>query len=144
MRWLVALCLAAAPVALATLTGGTVANAQDGNYRSRTVVVYGTDPCPTSTNPDEILVCARRPEEERFRIPKDIREAERAASIARQDDVAASRAALVSARTAATGTGSCSIQGVGGITGCTQGLDVVGAARTLVEGVKAASDPVDD
>jgi len=144
MRWLVALGLAAAPVAVATLTGGTAALAQDGSYRSRTVVVYGTDPCPTSTNPDEIVVCARRPEEERFRIPKNIREAERATTISRQDDVAANRAALVSGRTAATGTGSCSIQGVGGITGCTQGLDVLGAARTIAEGVKTASDPVDD
>jgi hypothetical protein len=144
MRWLVALGLAAAPVALAAFAGGTAAHAQDGNYRSRTVVVYGTDPCPTSTNPDEIVVCARRPEEERYRIPKDIREAERAATIARQDDVGANRAALVSGRTAATGTGSCSIQGAGGITGCTQGLNIVGAARTVVEGVKAATDPVDD
>jgi hypothetical protein len=140
MRWMIALGLAAAPLVL-TLAP---AMAQDGNYRSRTVVVYGTDPCPTSTNPDEIVVCARRPEEERYRIPKEIREQERAAAIAREDQVAANRTALVSGRTAATGIGSCSTQGAGGMTGCTQGLNVVGAARTVVEGVRTATDPVDD
>lgn len=140
MRRLILLALAAAPLALAAAP----AQAQDGTYRQRTVVVYGNDPCPKATNPDEILVCARRPEEERFRIPKDLREQERAEDIARQDQVAANRTALVSGRTAATGTGSCSIQGAGGITGCTRGLDVVGAGRTIVEGVKTATEPVDD
>ena len=138
MRWILALALAAAPLA------AVPAAAQDGGYRSRTVVVFGEDPCPNASNPDEIIVCARRPEEERYRIPKDIREAEKAAQIAREDQVAANRAAIVSGRTAATGIGSCSTAGAGGITGCTQGLNVVGAAKTVVEGVKAATEPVDD
>jgi hypothetical protein len=140
MRWIVASGLAAASLALAAVP----AQAQDGNYRSRTVLVYGNDPCPTSSNPDEIVVCSRRPEEERYRIPKDVREQEKAATIAREDQVAANRAALVSSRVAGTGTGSCSIQGAGGITGCTRGVDVVGAARTVVDGVKTATEPVDD
>lgn len=140
MRRSILLGLAAAPLALVAVP----AQAQDGTYRQRSVVVYGNDPCPTSTNPDEIVVCSRRPEEERFRIPKDIREQERAATIAREDQVAANRAALVSGRIAGTGTGSCSIQGAGGITGCTKGLDVVGVGRTVVEGVKTATEPVDD
>lgn len=140
MRRLIALALAAAPLALAAAP----VQAQDGTYRQRTVVVYGNDPCPKATNPDEIVVCARRPEEERYRIPKDLRDQERAEAIARQDQVATNRAALVSGRTAGTGTGSCSIQGAGGITGCTRGLDVVGAGRTIVEGVKTATEPVDD
>lgn len=142
MRWSVVLgpALGLATASLAAMP----AQAQDGSYRSRTVLVYGDDPCPTASNPDEIVVCARRPEEERFRIPKDVREQERAATIARQDQVAANRAALVSNRVAGAGTGMCSIQGAGGLTGCTQGLNVVGAARTVVEGVKAATEPVDD
>ena len=140
MRRLSALALAAAPLSLAAAP----AQAQDGTYRQRTVVVYGNDPCPKASNPDEIVVCARRPEEERYRIPKDLRDQERAEAIARQDQVATNRAALVSGRTAGTGTGSCSIQGAGGITGCTRGLDVVGAGRTIVEGVKTATEPVDD
>ena len=139
MQWMLGLALAAAPLAFAA-----PALAQDGSYRSRTVQVFGNDPCPKATNPDEIIVCARRPEEERYRIPKDIREAEKAAQIAREDQVAANRAAIVSGRTAASGIGSCSAAGAGGITGCTQGLNVVGAAKTVVEGVKTATEPVDD
>lgn len=37
-------------------------------YRSRTVTVFGNDACPKPTDPDEIVVCARRPEEERYRL----------------------------------------------------------------------------
>jgi|FEC22Drversion2_1045045.scaffolds.fasta_scaffold00207_44 hypothetical protein len=139
MRWVMAAAVAAASVA-ATLP----ALAQPGNYRSRTVVVFGDDPCPTSSNPDEIIVCARRPEEERFRIPRELRDAERAASIARADRVGENRAALASGRDSATGIGSCSPVGPGGITGCTQGVNIVGAARTVVEGVRTATEPTDD
>ncbi len=118
--------------------------AQAGNYRSRTVLVYGDDPCPKSDNPDEIVVCARRPEEERFRIPKTLREQDKASTIARADDVGAQRAALASGRPAATGIGSCSAVGPGGIIGCTQGLNVGAAVRTTVDAVRTATDPVDD
>lgn len=119
------------------------ASAQD-NYRSRTVVVFGTDACPTSSNPDEIIVCARRPEEERYRIPKALRDEDKAAGIARADQVGANRAALASGADVATGVGSCSAAGAGGWSGCTKGINVVGAAKTIVEGTKAATDPVDD
>jgi hypothetical protein len=37
-----------------------------------TLVVYGDDPCPRSSD-DEIVVCAREPESERYRIPKRLR-----------------------------------------------------------------------
>ena len=37
------------------------------------LLVYGDDPCPQSQG-DEIVVCARRPEAERYRIPKKLRE----------------------------------------------------------------------
>lgn len=40
------------------------------------LVTYGEDDCPKSTN-GEIVVCARQPEEERYRIPKDVREKEK-------------------------------------------------------------------
>lgn len=36
------------------------------------LIVYGNDPCPRSTG-DEIVVCAREPESERYRIPKRFR-----------------------------------------------------------------------
>lgn len=130
--------------AAALLSLGLPVAADAQNYRSRTVLVYGDDPCPTSSNPDEIVVCARRPEEERFRIPREIREQEKAEAIARRDDVGAQRTELASGRPSASGIGSCSTAGPGGMTGCTQGLNVVGAARTVVEGVRTATDPTDD
>lgn len=139
MQWMFGLALVAAPLALAA-----PAFAQDGTYRSRTVLVFGDDPCPKASNPDEIIVCARRPEEERYRIPKALREEDRAAAIARQDQVGANRAALASGQASAGGIGSCSTVGPGGITGCTQGLDVVGVGRTIVEGVRSATEPTDD
>lgn len=40
--------------------------------RISTLVVYGNDPCPRSAD-DEIVVCARQPESERYRIPKKLR-----------------------------------------------------------------------
>lgn len=112
------------------------------SYRTRTVLVYGSDPCPTSENPDEIIVCARRPEDERYRIPKEIREAEREAGIS--DNVPAQRASLLATRESSVGTGSCSPVGAGGITGCTQGIDVIGAVRALSSSVETALEPDDD
>jgi hypothetical protein len=135
---------AALPVAALLVGGALPVAAQEGTYRSRTVLVYGDDPCPTSENPDEIIVCARRPEDERYRIPKVLRDVERAETIAPEDNVAARRAALASGRTAATGTGSCSAVGPGGASGCTQGIDVAGAIRTVRQGAATALEPTDD
>ena len=36
------------------------------------LIVYGDDPCPKGEG-DEIIVCARKPESERYRIPKKLR-----------------------------------------------------------------------
>ncbi|MBA3897976.1 MAG: hypothetical protein H0X36_12770, partial [Sphingomonadaceae bacterium] len=36
------------------------------------IIVFGSDPCPRSTD-DSIVVCARKPESERFRIPEKLR-----------------------------------------------------------------------
>lgn len=40
--------------------------------RISTLLVYGNDPCPRSSG-DEVVVCARQPEGERYRIPKPLR-----------------------------------------------------------------------
>ena len=40
--------------------------------RQKLVTVFGTDPCPKSTDPDEIVVCTRRPDEDRYRIPPTV------------------------------------------------------------------------
>ncbi len=44
--------------------------------REEKLVVYGDDPCPRGED-EEIVVCARRPEAERYRIPKSLREREK-------------------------------------------------------------------
>lgn len=134
-------------IASLALGGGLLASApamaQAGNnYRTRTVVVFGNDECPKSTNPDEVVVCARRPEEERYRIPKTLREEEKAAR--KEDNVPAQRAALVDPRPGGSGVGSCSSTGAGGMMGCNKGLDVVNAGRVIVEGVRQATEPTED
>jgi hypothetical protein len=40
--------------------------------RMASLIVFGNDPCPRSSN-DEIIVCARLPESERYRLPKRFR-----------------------------------------------------------------------
>ena len=53
---------AAKPAALATKPPAKIS----------TLLVFGNDPCPRSSD-DEIVVCARQPENERYRIPKQLR-----------------------------------------------------------------------
>lgn len=98
----------------ALLAGSSIvvapAAAQSGNQAE--VVVFGTDPCPRSSD-SEIVVCKRYPESERFRLapqlrpsgPRQVREtwAKRAEDLKTVGD---------------TGIGSCSAVGPGGQTGC--------------------------
>jgi hypothetical protein len=80
------------------------------------IIVYGTDPCPRSTD-DEIVVCARKPETERFRIPEALRQGGSLQS--RQAWAARAKQFETVGR---TGTNSCSPVGPGGWTGCTEQL----------------------
>ena len=88
------------------------ATGSDENVPVNQVLVYGEDPCPAST--DEVInVCARLPEQERFRIPPNLR--------ANPNDPAsqawAGRATELS-YVGASGIGSCSPTGPGGASGC--------------------------
>src|SRR5689334_21039121 len=38
------------------------------------VIIYGNDVCPRGAGGEEIVVCARKPETERYRIPKELRD----------------------------------------------------------------------
>jgi hypothetical protein len=76
------------------------------------IIVYGSDPCPRSTD-DQVVVCARRPETERYRIPQKLRE-----SGTRQQTEAWANKARVIETAGATGINSCSPVGPGGYTGC--------------------------
>jgi hypothetical protein len=62
-------------ISLIALIGPFPALAQPAPPPERTInlTVYGDDPCPQGKG-DEIVVCARRPESERYRIPKKLRE----------------------------------------------------------------------
>lgn len=81
--------------------------------RVNQVIVYGDDPCPPSTSNDEIVVCARLPDEDRYRIPENLRENP-------NDPVNQSWAnrAIELSYVGRTGTESCSTVGPGGFTGC--------------------------
>jgi hypothetical protein len=79
----------------------------------RVLIIFGNDACPTDASGNEIIVCARRPESERYRIPKELRERSQAPQ--NQSWAVRSQSALSAGR---TGTGSCSATGAGGWTGC--------------------------
>jgi hypothetical protein len=76
------------------------------------VFVYGDDPCPKSEG-DEIVVCARMPDNERYRIPKDLRTDPNDAKVQSWGNRARSIEYV-----GASGTDSCSPVGGGGFTGC--------------------------
>jgi len=76
------------------------------------IIVYGTDPCPRSTD-DEVVVCARKPESERYRIPERYRP-----SGAYQQRQAWANKARSIERVGRTGIQSCSPVGPAGYTGC--------------------------
>ena len=76
------------------------------------VIVYGTDPCPRSTD-DEVVVCARKPETERFRIPERLRQGGSLQS--RQAWAVRAKSFETVGR---TGINSCSAVGPAGHTGC--------------------------
>ena len=80
------------------------------------VIVYGNDPCPRSTD-SEVVVCARKPESERFRIPEKYRSAG-----PRQSRESWAQKARSFEYVGSTGAQSCSAVGPGGYTGCLQNM----------------------
>ncbi len=98
-----------------------------------TLVVFGDDPCPRSKD-DEIVVCARQPENERYRIPKALRNK-------KKEEVTQSwveRARTLDMVSQKGIPDSCSPIGTGGQTGCMrQFLD---RARAEREAARKAQD----
>lgn len=80
------------------------------------VIVYGNDPCPRSTD-SEVVVCARKPEGERYRIPERYRDAG-----PRQTRQSWAQKAKSFEYVGQTGIQSCSAVGPGGSTGCLQNM----------------------
>ena len=114
--------------ALATAVTGiaavpTPAIAQSGSKISE-IIVYGNDPCPRSTD-DNVVVCARKPETERYRLPEAFRP-----TGTRQSRQAWAHRARSLETVGRTGINSCSPVGPGGFTGClTQVIDQAKADR---------------
>ncbi|MFW2831568.1 hypothetical protein [Sphingomonas sp. ID0503] len=81
--------------------------------RMSTLIVFGNDPCPKSSD-DEIVVCARLPESDRYRIPGRFRHKEKDAV----SDGWVNRAATLDMVSRAGLPDSCSPVGSGGQTGC--------------------------
>jgi hypothetical protein len=109
-RLMIALSGAAALIAGASALP-TPAEAQANNSVSE-IIVYGNDPCPRSTD-DQVVVCARRPESERYRLPEKYRPS----GTRQQKEAWANRARSIET-VGATGINSCSPVGPGGFTGC--------------------------
>ncbi|MEA3028779.1 MAG: hypothetical protein QOG13_104 [Sphingomonadales bacterium] len=107
-----ALAVAALAASPAPAQQPAAAPASPAEPRVNQVIVYGDDPCPPSTD-EEITVCARLPDNDRFRIPPNLRN---------NPNDAASQAwagrALELQYVGRTGTESCSTVGPGGFTGC--------------------------
>jgi hypothetical protein len=113
--------LATAPIGIAT-----PAAAQNAPQNG-VLTIYGNDKCPTNSSGEEIVVCNRRPEEERYRVPKELREAP--ANPDRESWAVRSQGAL---EAGATGIGSCSAVGPGGGIGC--------GAREITSGKREAKE----
>ena len=80
--------------------------------RINQLIIYGDDPCPESSG-DEIIVCARLPENDRYRIPPTVRD--------NADDPASNswaNRAIELSYAGRSGIGSCTPSGPGGMIGC--------------------------
>lgn len=113
-----ALALTASAMAAALAPAAASAQEEAGD-RVNMVIVYGDDECPASSD-NEITVCARKAEGERYRIPEKLRSSDSPDNVAWAERV--ERLETVGR----FGTLSCSPAGAGGVLGCTQ--DMIDAA----------------
>jgi len=104
----------------------TARAASTDDVKINQLIVYGEDKCPVSAG-DEITVCARRPESDRYRIPEPLRDDPDAPA-----NEAWTKRAEALEYVGRTGIGSCTPVGPGGGIGCYQQL--VRQARAEREG----------
>lgn len=103
--------IAAAAAVSAGFLIPSLAVAQDAGERVNQLIIYGDDPCPQGAG-DEITVCARKEEGERYRIPEPLRGSQSVQNEAWNNRV------LAYETIGRQGTLSCSPVGAGGSTGC--------------------------
>ena len=129
----------AAPLAAAAVIAGFAAPpalAQTADNRINEIIVYGTDPCPRSTD-DEVVVCKRVGEEERYRIPERLREGGTL-----QERTAWAQKVRSIERVGRTGPQSCSPVGPAGYTGCMEQM-IRDAREESDEAVQQQTAPQD-
>ncbi|MFV0624949.1 hypothetical protein ACBY01_13195 [Sphingomonas sp. ac-8] len=114
VRWFLVAALAASP-AVAQPQAEQASNAPP--QRTRSVTVYGDEACPKAESENEVVVCARKDESERFRIPKELRDPPSQEAAAQSW---ANRAETMMEVNKVGLPNSCSPVGSGGQTGCTQ------------------------
>jgi hypothetical protein len=115
--------LAAIAAAAVTALPAEAQNRASAADRITRVIVYGNDPCPRGAD-GEVIICGRRPSQERYRIPEALRD-----DAAEDDPENVSWAARAQSLEYAgrTGIQSCSPVGPGGQTGCL--AELIRAAR---------------
>lgn len=91
----------------------------DTPERFSVLVTFGDDECPAPDSKDEIVVCAQKPESERYRIPKELRKTEDELAV---DHSWSSTVALHEDAARAGRPNSCSVNGTNGFTGCQSAL----------------------
>lgn len=101
----------AAPLLILAVPAVAQETAGPAEPKVNMVIVYGDDKCPEATG-EEIVVCPRMAEQERFRIPTILRQSSSPQNEAWNNKV------LAYERVTKTGTMSCSAVGAGGWTGC--------------------------
>lgn len=99
------------------------------------IIVYGTDPCPRTTD-DDVVVCYRRPESERFRLPEVLRP-----QGARQERQSWTRQAENLSTIGSTGLNKCSPVGPMGVAGCAQ-QEINQAFREVREQSTTSAPPI--
>jgi hypothetical protein len=104
--------IAAALLAGAFLSAPATAAPKPGEEKINQLIVYGNDPCKKGAA-DEIVICVRKPERERYRIPERLRDDP---NDPKNQSWANQATALEYA--GRSGIGSCSATGPGGWTGC--------------------------
>lgn len=106
------------PIVIAALTlagTGAMPFPVAAQETERMLVIYGDDQCPRGNSEDEIVVCARHPESERYRIPERFRQKEISPQNANESWAVRAEALEYAGK---TGINSCSVVGPGGWTGC--------------------------
>lgn len=103
-------------LALAATSSPALAQEQVAPDRIINLMVFGDDACPEPANEEEIVVCARQPESDRYRVPRRFRDR----SDTPMEVSWGARAMDLEDAQRDTRGGGCSVNGFMNQMGCTQ------------------------